>query len=95
MPNEIAVIAEVLEMLMIVCFGISWPINVVKAYRSRTAKGKSILFDYIVATGYLLGLAGKIISCNFNLAYYFYYPNLVMVMTDILLYYRNRKLDKQ
>ena len=87
--------AEVLEMLMIVSFGISWPINVIKAYRSRTAKGKSILFNYIIAIGYIFGLASKIVVGNFNLAYYFYYPNLIMVTTDIILYYRNRKLDNQ
>jgi len=86
-------LGNILETLMIVCFGISWPINLAKAIRSRTAKGKSIMFDYFVLTGYICGIASKIIYQNFNLAFYFYFPNLIMVAADIILYYRNTKLD--
>ena len=78
---------------MIISFGISWPINVIKGYRSRTAKGKSIMFDYLVLFGYFCGVAAKILSHNFNLAFYFYFPNITMVITDIIIYYRNTKLD--
>ena len=87
------IIAEIFEALMIISFGVSWPINVIKGYRSRTAKGKSILFDYLVLFGYFCGVASKIISHNFNLAFYFYFPNIIMVITDIIIYYRNKKLD--
>ena len=31
-------LGNILETMMIVCFGISWPINLAKAIRSRTAK---------------------------------------------------------
>ncbi len=31
--------AELLEITMIVCFGVSWPVNVIKSYKARTAKG--------------------------------------------------------
>ena len=37
-------IAELFEILMIVSFGLSWPMNVLKSYRARTAKGKSLPF---------------------------------------------------
>ncbi len=86
-------LADIFEMLMILSFGISWPINVLKGYRSRTAKGKSVLFDYLILFGYFCGVASKIISHNFNLAFYFYFPNIIMVVTDIIIYYRNKKLD--
>ena len=36
--------SEILEIIMILCFGASWPFNVYKSYRARTAKGKSLLF---------------------------------------------------
>ena len=85
---------NVLETMMIVSFGISWPINLVKAFRSRSTGGKSILFDYLILFGYLCGVASKILSHTFNLAFYFYFPNIIMVACDILLYYRNRKLEK-
>ena len=31
-------LAHLFEAAMLVCFGFSWPINVVKAYKVRTAK---------------------------------------------------------
>jgi len=36
--------AELLEIIMIVSFGASWPLNVIKSYKARTTKGKSIAF---------------------------------------------------
>ena len=87
-------LANILEALMIISFGISWPINVSKALRSRSTKGKSILFDYLIIVGYFCGLASKIISHTYNLAFYFYFPNIIMVTTDIIVYYCNRKLEK-
>lgn len=87
------------EVGMLIAFGISWPFNIVKSWKSRTAKGKSIAFEFIVVGGYLIGLLGKIISWKITgeLAYsvWFYIADIIMVVTDIVLYYRNRKLDKQ
>ena len=28
---------EIFETMMLVCFGVSWPLNIAKSYRSRTA----------------------------------------------------------
>ena len=50
---------EFTEIAMLVLFGVSWPFNIIKSYRSRTAKGKSVLFELIVVVGYLFGLSGK------------------------------------
>ncbi len=88
------VIANVLETLMIVFFGVAWPINLARAIRSRTAKGKSILFDCFALTGYLCGVVSKILFHDYNLAFYFYFPNIIMVTMDIIIYFRNRKLDR-
>lgn len=85
--------ATIFETLMIVGFGISWPLNLYKTIKSRTAKGKSVLFDYFVFFGYISGITAKIIAQNFNLAFYFYFPNIIMVALDTILYYRNKKLD--
>ena len=87
-------LAEILETLMILSFGISWPINLAKAWRSRSTGGKSILFDYLIGTGYVCGILSKFMAHNFNLAFWFYFPNLIMVTADIFLYYRNCKLDR-
>ncbi len=87
-------LASILEAGMIICFGISWPINVIRSYRARTAKGKSILFNYLILIGYISGLASKFLKGDFGLAFWFYWPNLIMVITDCILYYRNKKLDE-
>ena len=86
-------IASVFETLMIISFGISWPVNVSKALRSRSTKGKSIMFDYFILAGYICGLISKFMTHTFNLAFWFYFPNIIMVITDIIVYYRNRKLE--
>ena len=47
-------IASILETIMLVCFGLSWPLNVVKAYRARTAKGMSLPFILLIISGYII-----------------------------------------
>ena len=90
---------EVLEALMVLSFGISWPASIVKSYTSRTAKGKSLFFMSMIAFGYLCGIAWKVNVYNstgvWHYPAYFYLLNLVMVCTNIGLYLRNRKLDQR
>ena len=54
------------ETIMLICFGLSWPINVVKAYKARTAKGTSLPFLLLIITGYIGGIAAKVINGQFN-----------------------------
>lgn len=51
--------ANTLEALMILCFGLSWPISIRKSLVSRTAKGKSLFFEMLIWVGYILGVARK------------------------------------
>ena len=55
-------IAQIFEALMVICFGLSWPLSVSKSWKSRTAKGKSLFFEVFIWVGYLFGIAGKIIT---------------------------------
>ena len=82
------------EAAMIICFGLSWPFSVLKSWRSRTTKGKSLLFEVLVLVGYLCGISGKLITHNVTYVLIFYVINAVMVSTDLCLYFRNSKLDK-
>ena len=84
----------ILETLMLVFFGISWPVNIIKSYKARTARGKSILFLFLVLIGYICGMSAKIVSSTINYVLAFYIINSVMVSIDILLYFRNCALDK-
>ena len=38
-------IVQLCEIGMLVAFGFSWPFNIIKSWRSRTAKGKSVIFE--------------------------------------------------
>ena len=87
--------AEIFEAAMVICFGISWPISVMKSWQSRTAKGKSLLFELLIWLGYVCGISGKIITNNITYVFIFYVINLVMVSVDICLYMRNKSLDKK
>ena len=87
--------AEILEIMMIVCFGFSWPMNVVKSYRARTTKGKSLGFLMMIIIGYICGIASKIIGGSYKwYVMFFYVLNLFMVLLDVAMYVRNARLDK-
>ena len=93
---------EILEIVMILCFGASWPFNVVKSYRARTAKGKSLLFLILIEVGYVAGIAAKLTNPVYMAAFgekwyvlFFYVLNFTMVGVDVILYFRNRRLDKR
>ncbi len=87
--------SEFLEACMVVSFGISWPMNIIKSLRTRSAKGKSLPFLLFIFAGYICGIASKLISGNITYVFAFYVLNLLMVGTDIVLYFRNRRLDAQ
>ena len=86
---------QVFEMIMLVCFGLSWPFNITKSIRSRTAKGKSVLFEIMIIIGYLCGVAGKLIGGNITYVLAFYAVDILLVSTDLILTFRNRKLDRE
>ena len=54
--------AHLFEAVMLVCFGFSWPLNIIKAWKARTAKGSSIPFYYLIFSGYVFGIISKMIS---------------------------------
>ncbi len=93
--------SELLEITMILCFGVSWPFNVMKSYKARTAKGKSITFMCLIVIGYIAGIASKFMNEAYMAQFadkwyvmFFYFLNMIMVMADIVLYFRNKKLDQ-
>ena len=85
---------EIFETMMLVCFGVSWPFNIAKSYRSRTARGKSIGFQTLVIIGYICGITGKIITGNVTYVVAVYLLDLFMVSVDLALILRNKRLDR-
>jgi hypothetical protein len=95
---------DLLETLMILCFGISWPMSVYKSYKSRTNKGKSLQFEIFIWIGYIFGLIRKVMMWSaaagaplgflFYLSWAFYVLNFLEISVDMALYFRNKKLDE-
>lgn len=95
-------LTDLFEALTIFCFGLSWPISIRKSIVSRTAKGKSLFFEVFLLIGYGFGIARKCIQLFamdaegflFYLSFFFYVLNFIEIFIDVLLYFRNVKLDK-
>lgn len=85
---------EILEMIMLIMFGLSWPLNLIKCYRARTAKGTSILFYCAIGIGYISGIVRKFYINDINFVLIFYFVNLIMILGCIAIYFRNLHLDK-
>ena len=94
--------SEILEVIMIVSFGASWPMNVMKSWKARTTKGKSLAFLCLILFGYVAGITGKFMNPTYMAEFaekwyvlFFYVLNFIMVSADLILYFRNKKLDAQ
>lgn len=88
-------LGHLFEAAMLICFGFSWPINVVKAYKARTAKGTSLAFIFLIITGYLAGITAKFLNGQLNYVLVVYFLNLAIVMTNVFVYFRNVRLDNK
>jgi len=89
-------IAEILEAVMVISFGISWPISIFKTLKSRTSAGKSPLFIGLIIFGYIAGIISKILNIPnkpLNYVFIFYCINLVTTSFDLCLnlYFTNKK----
>lgn len=92
--------SEILEIVMLICFGISWPLNLYKAIKSKTAKGISPYFYLLILIGYVAGIISKFLNEAYMLAFaqkwyvlIFYFINLVMVILNLVVYFRNKKIE--
>ncbi|NLO35138.1 MAG: hypothetical protein GX112_02140 [Clostridiaceae bacterium] len=90
--------SEFLEAVMVISFGVSWPLSIRKSWVSRTARGKSLIFMVLIFFGYISGILSKITALVIDgkpitYVFAFYVLNAVMVAIDIVLYFRNKKLD--
>lgn len=98
--------ASIMETLMVVCFGISWPLNITKAWKARTAQGTSLLFYFFIWIGYVFALIGKFVTIYDHSSQpwyvtvhwyvmFFYFLNIAMVSIGIAIYFRNKMIDSK
>jgi len=87
--------ATIFEAAMIMCWGVSWPVAVVKTLRTKTVAGISPLFLWFVFWGYVAGICFKIAEFmaegSMNPVIGLYLFNFFWVGTEVALYYKYRK----
>ena len=86
---------QILETIMLLCFGFSWPLNVIRAYKAKTTKGTSLPFIILIITGYVAGITAKILTNQINYVLIAYILNLAIVSINVVVYLRNYTLDKK
>lgn len=103
--NDMTSVSAVLEMAMLLCFGISWPVNISKLIRSKSTKGASILFYFLIWLGYIAGVTSKLITIFTNDAPWYvsvkwyvmavYVINLIMLTVGITVWFCIRSKEKK
>ena len=86
---------EILETAMLVCFGCSWPISLIKNIKARSAAGTSLGFTLLILAGYIAGITAKLLKGNTGLVLYAYILNLVIVLANLVVYFINRAHDRR
>ena len=79
---------------MLIRFGIAWPVSIYHSCKSRATGGKSVLFSLVVLVGYAFGILHKIFYAH-DIVLYLYILNFVMVGADIVLWFRNRQIERR
>ena len=82
---------SIFEAGMLLCFGASWPAAVLKTYRTKNVEGKSLLFLLLILTGYVCGMINKVLYFGYDLVFWLYVINFVLVFCDLVLYFRYRR----
>ena len=93
-------IAKILEATMLIMFGISWPFNLMKSIKTKSTKGKSLLFLILIDIGYIAGITSKFFSTSFVWAtdwwvFAIYVINFLFVSADLAMYFINRANEKK
>lgn len=85
--------AEICETIMLICFGLSWPVSLIKNIKLKSAKGMNLQFILLIAFGYVAGITAKILNKQFNFVFAMYIINILMVSGNIVVYFINKRLD--
>lgn len=75
------------EILMLICFGVSWPVALIKTYSTKSVKGKSFLFLFLILLGYIFGIIHKVIY-SLDYVIWLYILNGMLVLADMMLWFK-------
>ncbi|HOA14049.1 MAG TPA: hypothetical protein PKH54_00890 [Myxococcota bacterium] len=84
----------IFEIIMLLCFSAAWPFSIARSFRSRSTSGKSLVFLLVILAGYAAGIVHKA-NCNRDPVISLYIFNGSLVLIDILLYLRNRIVERR
>ena len=92
--------AKLLEATMLILFGISWPFNLMKSIKSKSTKGKSMLFLVLIDLGYIAGITSKFFSTTFMWntdwwVFAIYVINFLFVTADLIMYFVNKNRESK
>lgn len=89
---EPSMLAMLLEAVMLICFGIAWPLANLRMLRSGRAEGKGMAFTAIILCGYIAGALAKLAWATsahmLPLVFWLYVLNTVSVGGNLLLQWR-------
>ena len=85
---------QIFEFIMLICFGLSWPISVYKSIKCKSTQGKSVVFIFAIIIGYISGIIGKIVNGQLTYVLILYCINLLVVCVDLVLFFINREHEK-
>lgn len=86
---------QIFEFIMLACFGLSWPISLYKSIKSKSTQGKSVVFMLAILIGYVSGIIGKFVNGQLTYVLIIYCFNLIVVAMDLILFFINRKREKE
>ncbi len=77
---------------MLLCFGASWPVAIIKTWQTKNPVGKSVIFLWLVLIGYFCGIANKVVNHDVNWVLGLYILNALLVAVDLalVLYFQRR-----
>lgn len=74
------------EAVMLICFGASWPLALLKTIRVKNPTGKSLLFMYLILIGYISGILNKLPGIgHYDHVLWLYVLNMLMVTADLVM----------
>lgn len=86
---------EMLESVMLICFGCSWPVSVVRNIRAKSAKNMSLGFILLIIAGYVAGICAKLYAHSYGYVLIVYVLNLIFVLTNLVVYFINSSYDRK
>lgn len=77
---------SIYELFFFVFTACAWPISIKRMLKSKSTKGKSLIFSGIVLLGYVFGILHKFLySLDWVLAVYFL--DFALILTDMAVYF--------